>query len=244
MHEPMFDPNKITGEKRFKIIQELRKNRTIIRINLLGKGYEGLTMVTGVNTMDNIPLILVDRPTGYSDYVQDSTGERVFLEFIGKDKIQYNFKTIIEKEGDDDILIQLPKVINRVQRRKHFRIEPPLGTSVAFTADSKKYHLNVINLSMGGVMVSQGTEVHDKEIFFKGRSLRDILLLCEDNGIKTRIKIKKGEIVRVEKNEENEKYGYAIQFMEIDKDTGQQLHVFIYLSQRVVLRKWGSLVGN
>ncbi|MBN1849918.1 MAG: PilZ domain-containing protein [Deltaproteobacteria bacterium] len=240
----MFDPNKITGEKRFEIIKGLLKDRTIIRINLLGKGYEGLTMVMGVYTMENIPLILIDRPIGYSDYFQDTTGERIFLEFIGKDKIQYNFKTIIEKEGDEDIFIQFPQEINRVQRRRHFRIEPLMGTSVIFMTKDRKSQLNVINLSMGGLLVSQEAVFHNKETFYKGRYLRDILLICEDKGIQMRIKIPKSEIVRVEKNEEIEKYGYAIQFLDLNKDTIRQLHVFIYMSQRVVLRKWGSLVDN
>lgn len=237
----MVEPDKITDEKRFAIIHELQRDRTIIRLNLLGKKFEGLTMVTGMNTINNVPYILIDRPNGSKEYLENSTGNRVFLEFIGKDRIQYHFKTVIEKAVDDDILIQFPEVINRVQRRKYFRIEPPFGTRMTFKADNRHFKFNVINLSMGGVLIAQDMGLHDKGTFFVGRYIRDILLICEEDGARARIKIKKADLIRIEKNEETGKCFYAIKFLDMDKDTREKLHVYIYCCQRVVLKRWGSL---
>ena len=237
----MFDPNTITGDKQVDILRELQKNRTIISINLLGKGYEGLTIVTGIHTMNNIPLILIARPGGSEDYIQKTSKERVFLEFVDRDKIQYNFKTRIEKVGEDDILIQFPKIINRVQRRKHFRVEPPIGTRMVITADDRRHEVNVINMSMGGALICKDSGGHIKEVFFMGQHLKDIVLKCDENEARARITIKKAEIIRIAKIEETGRFCYALKFLEMDRDMTEQLHVFIYLSQRVILKRWSSI---
>jgi c-di-GMP-binding flagellar brake protein YcgR len=110
-------------------------------------------------------------------------------------------------------------------------------------ADDRKYEVNVINVSMGGALITLDPGSHNKETFFVGRGLKDIVLQREGDGARARIEVKKAEIIRIEKVEETGRFCYALRFLQMDKDMTEQLHVFIYLSQRAILKRWNSISG-
>jgi hypothetical protein len=68
-------------------------------------------------------------------------GKRRFalFDFVGKDKILYSFRTVVGRINGDDIWMEFPEFIERVQRRKFYRIAPPIGTKIYFEVDSGKY---------------------------------------------------------------------------------------------------------
>jgi hypothetical protein len=44
----MMTPDKISGNKIFETFEQLYRNRTLLRLNVLGTGFEGLTIITGI----------------------------------------------------------------------------------------------------------------------------------------------------------------------------------------------------
>ena len=54
--------DKIIGKRRFEIFGELQKGRNVLKLIFLGKDYERLTIVTGVETENGIPYFLNTKP--------------------------------------------------------------------------------------------------------------------------------------------------------------------------------------
>jgi len=151
----MKNTDKIYGKRRFTLFDQLQKDRIAITLNLLGKNYERLTIVTGVVTENGTPYILIDIPTGFRETFQDNEKGKVLFDFMGKDKILYSFRAVVGRVAENDIWIEFPEFIERVQERKHYRIVPPPGTRIHFAMDAGEYEVNVVDLSLRGALISQ-----------------------------------------------------------------------------------------
>lgn len=233
----MHDPDIISGKQVINTIKQLQKDRTILRINILGTGFEGLTVITGIINHGAEPGILIDYPGGADDSVLYSYGKGILFEFRGKDKIHYRFKSVISEVREDGIKIEPFKSIERIQRRKHFRVDTPAGTMMIFDRPGKKYEFNVINLSEGGALISLKASLHNKILFDIGERISNLFLKSEENNLDFRINIKDAEILRTEKSPETGRYNYAIKFLNIDKERIAEVREFIYQCQRIVLKK-------
>ncbi|MBW2610123.1 MAG: PilZ domain-containing protein [Deltaproteobacteria bacterium] len=240
----MQDTDRISGTRLFKVFDQLQKDRTILKLNILKTGYEGLTIVVGVDTSNGIPYFLVDTPGGSREIIRETGGGRAFFEYSGEDKLQYNFRSVIDKVIGDDIRLKFPEVIKRIQRRRHFRVAPPLGTKMVLNIDNKRYAFNVINFSQGGALINQDSQLHKKSIFYVGAYLRGIDLICKEDFASAEIGIKKAEIKRMEKNSATGKYQYAIQFQAIERKKEAELRIFTYNCQREVLKRRSFLSEN
>ena len=64
----MESTDKVTGNKIVSLLDQTRKDRTILRMNVLGTGYEGLTMVIGFDNKNGKQLFIIDYPSS-SDVV-------------------------------------------------------------------------------------------------------------------------------------------------------------------------------
>ena len=90
---PLQDSEKISGNKLVDVFRRLQKDRTILRLNLIGKGYEGLTIVTDIRADNGYPYLLIDYPGGSGKTIADSEGGRAFFEFSGEDNKLYGLGT-------------------------------------------------------------------------------------------------------------------------------------------------------
>ena len=228
--------DKIRGKKLFTQLNQLREKKTILKMNILGTGYEGLTIVTGVKNNNGAPFFLIDYPGGAGDILKNSIGKKAVFEFTDDSKIQYSFRTFIGKVGKFDIWIGFPEFIDRIQRRKHFRVSPPAGTVIVFNYNGK-YELNVINISEGGALISQKARFHNKYLFNQGGNLQYLNMICNDDELKVNIRIRRAEIKRIEKRTESGRFNYAVKFIDVGKKEEEDIKDFIYRSQRQALKK-------
>ena len=233
----MAEFEKITDQGIFELIEQLQKDRIIIKIHLLGKDYEHLTAVTGVRTKGRIPHFMIDYPRGFREAVTGVETWKIQFEFIGKDKVPYTFKTSGGQTSRGKILIRFPESIDRIQRREYFRLGAPVGTKIDSIINSTLHEIVVINISEGGALVSFGKGAKEKSFLKTGGLLRDLTLLFPSEEEELKVIIKKALVKTVEKDPLTNHYRYSLQFTDIEKDEKDALRGLIYKFQRGFLRR-------
>ncbi len=207
-------------------------------MHLLGHQYERLTVVTGIRNPHKTPLFLIDCPQGFKEAAAGSDDCRMRFEFTGKDKIKYVFRTRGQTLLDKEICIRFPEVIERVQRRRHFRLSPPLGTLLLINAKPLIHQMNVIDISEGGVLVAlkKGVPTDEGSLFKVGRHLKVLELIFPDEKDTVLVQIKEAVIKRRGKDLVTGRDTCALQFVDIEKYSRKTLVELIYQFQRNILR--------
>lgn len=236
----MIDIESIQGKTRFAVLEQLKKNKTLIQLRLLGEDYERLTVIIDIRVKKNTSFFIIDYPEDFKEAVTDLDAWKFQFEFKGEDKLQYIFTTSGGQISEDGVWLEFPEIIERKQKRKHFRIEVPPGTKIYLKVGSIKREIDVINVSLGGVFgVLVGVKKEDKKkaILKAGKTLKHIQLEFPSLEEERRVHIKKARVIRTEKNPQTNRYQYAIQFTDIENDEENALTQHIYQLQREFLRK-------
>ena len=224
----------IQGKNRFEIFEQLRKDKTLIQMRLLGANYEQLTIVTGIQARKNMLFFLIDYPKGFNEAVSDVEVWEMRFEFIGNDNLQYSFRTSGGEIFGNEIWIRFPEAIEKTQRREHFRIEVPLGTKLHFEKKSARFEMNVIDISLKGVLVNS---IQKNAILKSGEELIDVQLVFPSEKENLTVHIKKVSVKRAGKNAAMERYTYGLFFAILEKNEETVLTKIIYELQRKLLQK-------
>jgi len=231
----MEDIEKICGDDRFALLQDLLTGRTPLNFKIEGTEFEKLTFLTGIRHMDETPYLLVDRFKGLS---RARSGKRViFLNFFGRDKIQYSFKTCIREISENDIWLEFPEFIERIQRRKHSRVATPSGTRIFLSKNEKAYEGHAVDLSMVGVLFKETERSEGQFEWNVGEDIDHVRVLCSKDRVSTSISVKKSRVKRVVKNPVTGRCWCALHFLELDSQEEQKLREFVYMCQREVLQR-------
>jgi len=237
--------NRIQGNKIVQIVRDLHRRRTPMRFQVLGRGYDRLTIVTGLEFRDGRSYLLVDLPGGFENELQGAEGLRVQLEFADKARIPHSCRTVIHHKEGKDLWLAFPDSMERIQRRRYFRVEPPQGTRIRIPVEGRQVEVPVLNISLGGGLVINPGKGMGRFLQWQvGTRLSGLQLLgkVEDRGVE--IRIRKAEVRRVEVVPENQRSHFAVQFLEMDRADEQALDQFIYDSQRRWLKKRSLLLGE
>jgi len=224
----------IQGKDRFDIFEQLRKDKTLIQIRLLGTNYERLTIITGIRARKNMLFFLIDYPKGFKEAASDIGVWKMSFEFIGNDNLQYVFKTSDGEISGNEIWIRFPESIEKTQLRKHFRIEVLLGTKLHFEKKSDRFEMNVIDISLRGALV---TSIQKNAILKSREDLIDVQLVFPSEEKDLMVNIKKASVKRVGKNAPMQRYTYGLYFTIIEKNEETALTKIIYELQRKLLQK-------
>jgi c-di-GMP-binding flagellar brake protein YcgR len=143
------------------------------------------------------------------------------------------------------IWARLPEIVNRYQRRGHFRLEAPHGTRLCFKINDQSYDLLVINISLGGTLGVLSTLTIKKERELREKSpdiLENVELIFPPNSENedsedTTVNIKHCKIIRQRRNPETQGYEFAIEFKEMAEDQQKKLTTLFYQWQREYLKK-------
>jgi c-di-GMP-binding flagellar brake protein YcgR len=228
----------IKHKHRLNIFEQLEKHKTFVKMHVLGKKYERLTVVTGTYFNKNIPCFLVDCPHDFARVAADLDNCRIHFEFIGNDHLQYSFRTTVKEIVRDEILIRFPEVIHRFQRRKNFRIPTPLGTKLYVNGNRLKREMSVINVSRGGAFGTLFRVEREAHLILNvGNKLRNIELAFPIERNVIRVQIKEALVKRVGKSSETDQNTCALQFTDINKNQEKILIDLIYRFQRDFLRR-------
>ena len=235
----MEEPEKIEGKILLDLLKGLQKNRTLIKMNVPGKDFERLTMITRIRPIRRNPFFLIDLPQGFKESVADIKDLEMQFEFTGEDKVNYSFRTSGREIYRDEIRVRFPTVINRYQRRGDFRIDIPPQTKLHVQVKSTMLKMKVLNISLGGTLVGLAgpwAVSKNKKVFDVGDYLKDIELVFPLKGKDFRVHIEKAMAVRLEEGPSKAKNCCALQFVSMEEKEERALTELIYKYQRQFLK--------
>ena len=235
----MAEYEKITGAAIPKLFEELRHQKTHLKVTVVDSDYEHLTPITALvnrNKMSHFVIVTTQGPTNAAAEIDL---DQLQFEFTGKDRIKYTFRTTGKKIDNNRIYVKYPREVKRWQRRELFRLNAPENTKLCLTLGSVRYALDVIDISIGGTLAALvRTSSHEFEIplFADAQILKDIELVFPSEIMRQPIQIDRVQIKRSKMNSEKTGCEVAFAFYEISTDEQQRLTDLIYRLQRKALR--------
>jgi hypothetical protein len=235
------DLGKLQGDKVAEILRYLIDKRVIIAMQLVGTSFERLTCVTQMRPGPQ-PSFVVDLPEDFKSAAPNYNELVLRFNFNGPDRLEYIFATQGGQLKGRELHLPFPDHVERLQRRKNFRMETPLGTKLFLKIDKIQAVLGLINISLGG---AYGTLLKHNEKDLSGSLLESdqrlynagILFPAEAEDEELLVIIKKLEVRRIEHDHERKIYKYAFEFMEVDPVEMKKLTQAIYQIQRRFLQR-------
>ena len=226
----------ITGKQ--AIINTLRPvidSRVVCRMEIPRTRQSWITLVLEIRKRGDAYNLLIDRVARFEKALSKSPGKAVSLEYTDKVGVPCWFYTRVI-ECHKEILSELPKEIYRIQRRQYFRVEAFLGTEITFLAGSstERKKATVKNYSAGGIAFFM-----EKDLKLNvGDLLTDVSLNIPEQGDWTRFHILQAAVRRVEPESIYEaKALCAVEFIEIQKETRNNIISHVFRQQMVMIRK-------
>jgi hypothetical protein len=235
------DPGKVQGERLTALFTELILKKVIISIFVVGTGFERLTCVSSVERNSEGNYLLIDRPDGFSQFAGNGDSWNLRFNFNGPDHLEYIFSTRGGELCGPNLKVPFPEYVERLQRRKDFRILTVPGTKLLFAVDNFKGVIDLINISLGGafgVLRRIKSKAHGGSLLAVNQCLHKVgLIFPADKEMDEQlVVVNKAEVRRIEHDKERRLYKYAFEFMDIDKEYKQKLTRAIYHIQRLYLK--------
>ena len=235
----MVDADTIRGDAITAILNELVQSKTLVRIKMIGKDYEQLTLIHAIRSRKGERYFLIEHPIELQDVLTDYSGLPFQFEFTNAHGIPYTFTTLGDWMEDEEIWLRFPETIERRQQRKNFRIEVPPNTILYFSHQNQKYTLSVVNLSLGGSLgafMRKGGGATPMEVSV-GDIIEQLKLVFRNGPLTRQLSILKAKVVRTEQKSTSEDMFLACEFLQMDKENERKLTEIIFELQRQILRK-------
>ena len=235
------DTEILNGNKCQVLLQELIDNRTIVSLYALGTTFEHLTVIIGMEQTAAGGFLIVDTPAGFKAAVAGTEPWRLRFNCNGPDRLEYLFSTTGGTYCDQGLRIPIPDGVQRLQRRKDFRINCLPNTRLQFNVRKLVGIMLLHNISMGGVfgdLIKHNSE-NARVPLLKVSQLLSKLMITFPGYAETHdqlVTIKRARVVRIQRNRETHIDQYALQFMEIDRFQEPILRSAIYRLQRYYLQ--------
>jgi hypothetical protein len=227
-------------EKIRLFFEHLQQKQILINLRVAGReGYNRLTMITGMRQQKDALQFSIDPPRGFDEAVVGLGRWVLFFQLTGPDKLEYKFTTRGGAFEGPAIWIDFPDHVERVQRRRFFRVETVPGTRLRFALGGQAREMDVINLSIGGalaIFVRRKGESGRLALLKPKDQVRQAQLICPLEGETLNAKIQKLQVIRVEEDRENDRLRYALQFTLADYTAEKDLTSIVYALQRFFLR--------
>ena len=238
----MGEAGKVQGAKLIELFNELVANKTIISMNVVGAGFDRLTCITGTTRDANGHHLLVDPPDDFEEAAADKDLWHLRFNFNGPDQLEYIFSTRGGELVKQGLKIPFPEHVERLQRRRNFRVDALTGTRMRFQLKKIKGVLDVINVSLGGtygVLVKHNFKFMRGSVLKMDQQVHDIRIVFpgDDEDPEATIAVKQAEVKRVEHDQDRGYYRYAFEFKKMDKEERQRLTQVIYGLQRKYLQR-------
>jgi c-di-GMP-binding flagellar brake protein YcgR len=233
----MENTDKVSGKNLLQLIEQLKRDKTFIRIRLLDKRYDELTNIREVRTRKGISYILIDFPRGFMEAVAGVDVWELRIDFLGKDKVPHTFRTSGGEIHGEHIWLRFPEFIERLQRRRYFRVNTPVGSRMVALLNSAHIEMIIIDISEGGALVTTDKETPGPPILENGQYLKHFKMVIPTEEEKVEINVKGAQVRRVQKDPMIKRYRYGIEFTDLETDTRKELRDVIYRIQRELLKK-------
>jgi hypothetical protein len=239
---PMTGAEKIQDKKLFSLMEQLRKEKIMLSMRLVGQDYQRLTMITRILKDKNMSFFAIDPPRDFKNTITKLGIWEIHFNFKGPDNLDYIFSTLGGNFFGNETRIPFPKYIERLQRRRHFRLSVPTGTKLYFELEQIRREIDLTNISMRGtlgVLSSSSGKNQKKPILKKEDDLKNIEIVfpTDIKNSEQKLNVKKAIIRRAEHDPDKKIDIYAFEFESIDKDQEKRLIEIIFNLQRSYLRK-------
>jgi hypothetical protein len=238
----MVTPGKIQGQRLNELLRYMIEQRTILSVRMEGTDYERLTYILDMTETAGENHLIIDLPEGFNNVSRRASSWQLGFNFNGPDKLEYLFSVRGGELHDQGVRIPCPEYIERIQRRKNFRIMTPAGTRMVITTPSLKGLMDLINISLGGAYgtMAKHNLKNAREPFLKvGQRIDKLgIIFHQDNDMPEQIiVIKQAWVRRIDHDLEHNRYKYAFEFMDFESDQLAKLTQTIYHIQRQFLMR-------
>jgi c-di-GMP-binding flagellar brake protein YcgR len=231
--------DRIASKKIRAILEQIKNDKSLIRMKLMEKDYEQLTVIDDIRYKGKALYLLIDCLNGFAGLIDDAF-RKIECEFTGSDKLPYFFYADIAQVDQNHIWVLFPNIIKRRQLRGDFRVTVPSGTQVTFKKNGALIINEVINLSLGGsfgALISAQNLDHAVCPLCGGDTLTEVDLVFRSKLFEQRVSIRTALVVRFEENPLLRGYCCAIHFVDMDKAEEKALTELIYVIQRECRQK-------
>ncbi len=224
------------------LFSEIIEKKTIISMQIVGTEFERLTCVTGITQEQKISYLLIDLPEDFKAKTAQSDQLSLRFNFNGPDHLEYLFATQGGVCRGNTLKVPIPEFVDRLQRRRNFRVNAPPGALISFKMKQIEGILGMINISLGGVygaLLKHNVEGVKGSILRMDQHVLNLSLFfpTDDSMPDQVINIRRSEIRRVEHDKERRLFKYAFEFTDIDKKEHKKLTQAIYHMQRQQLQR-------
>ena len=230
----------LTGRDVLLLFRQLQDSNIFLSMRLLGKGYERITVITGLREHKKTPTFRIDYPQGFTRAVDGLEEWRIKFEFTGKDRVQHTFRVTGGTVEEDEIWLPFPKEVERIQRRQYFRIEPPFGSRLLCSIANTPRAMDVLNISIGGalgLLVKRKKETLSTSPLKPNDALKDVGLAFPGERGENRVSVTRVVVRRVFQDSETGLFRYGLEFNDMERSEKTTLTRLVYEFQRLILRK-------
>jgi PilZ domain len=238
----MTGAEKIQDKKLFSLMERLQQEKTLLSMRLVGQNYQRLTMITGILKDKNTSFFTIDPPRDFKNTVTKLGTWEIHFNFKGADNLEYIFATFGGNFFDDETRIPFPKYIERLQRRRYFRLSVPAYTKLYFELEENQREIDLMNISLRGTLGVLSTltdKDQGKPVLKKDDHLKNVEIIFPSdlNNSEQKLKVNKAIVRRAEHDAARQVDIYAFEFESIDKDQEKILVEIIFNLQRLFLRR-------
>ncbi len=238
----MAETAKLQEQKLIDLFNYLIEKRVIISLQVVDADFERLTCVTQIRREADGPWLQIDMPEGFQAVAFKHGSMHLRFNFNGPDQLEYIFTTRGGYVKGRDLHLPFPEYVERVQRRKNFRMPTPIGTKMMFRTERGPAVLSLINISLGGILgalVKPAAKDLQGSLLAMGQTIQHagIIVPPDSDTEELIIIIHKMEVRRIEHDTERNIYRYAFEFKEIQPNENKKLTQAIYHFQRVFLQR-------
>jgi len=216
-------------------LQSMIENRVVGKIDIPDAHLSWITMLLEITPLKGSYFLSIDRMEGIESVPSAYPNREVSLEFLDRGGVPCRFRARIAEVRPNDLLLELPTAIYRIQKRQYFRIDVPPGAEIIFRAGtSQESKGEVKNISEGGVAFYMEKDLN-LEI---GTLLIDIFLSIPDKTECLSLRIPQAVVRRmVLPSFLNGRTLCAIEFLEMSMETKDQLIAYISKRQMGMIQK-------
>ncbi len=222
-----------------KTLIELRRKGKLIKMQLTREDFECLTMIIGSRNEKNLDYFVIDYPTDFEKF-SDGSEQNVLFEFTDSNKQHFVFETSLQEKAKGEIWVRYPERMERLQRRKNFRIEVPGGTLVRVQNDAIAFEREVLDVSLGGTLIVVALEKKDRQSMPNlkvGDEMTNLELVFPAFQPNQIVHVQKATIVRLDDETPVGRHQCAMEFTRIRMGDEKSLTEIIYKVQRQFLRE-------
>ena len=182
----------------------------------------------------NGTLLLIDRVPDFQKTLSASRRQDVLIEYLEKSGVPCSFLSRILQVDARGIWAELPERIQRIQRRKYFRLRAPVGTGIFFQAEPGKEEKGIVkDYSLGGVALFANRGISLK----KGDQLMNLRLRVQEGKDGLEVLIPLAVVRRVDPEYFQGQSLYALEFLDLPEATRKEFNRHIFEKQGTLLRR-------